>query len=137
MKKIKTTTPEQGRRLVQLGLGVDTADMLWLTTTPMIKHGSLLLPDPNKAPWTELVMDSQPNSRVGLYKKEYEPAWTMGALYDVIPDDQMVVLRRYKHGNIMAKYAPNIELWDRPDAMTLLYDLVCELLIKGIIKPTK
>ena len=80
------TTIEQSKKLVELGLSPDTADMFYSRRpTKKSKYG--------------VFPDFKPEGRLEVFTKVDLPCWSLGALLEVMPeiDNQLPSLRKYKN----------------------------------------
>ena len=112
------TTISQSRKLIELGLNPETADMVWVRYAAggyrlEVLHRELF----------ERIMETD------------IPAWSLSALLEVMPNEYQPLLRKeckwymdawYEYGNLIAGgcYKP----------LDAAYEMVCKMLERGLIE---
>lgn len=114
-----STTIEQSKHLLKLGLDPKTADCMWLVTSRARLH----------------VLDGEPISNYDRW--ENYPAWSLSALLEVISKVTCI-----SYLTIDTSYLIRCKdlgfLWQKDiaakDPITAAYEMVCWLLEQGLIK---
>lgn len=113
------TTISQSRKLIELGLDPNSADMVWTTANPDLPI-LLAYPIEDCNNWNDKI-----------------PAWSLSALLEVIPKETLPALE-YREGNkeweANVWIHHNIHCISHYDKMCAVYSMVCWLLEQGLIK---
>lgn len=80
MNKICTSI-EQFKKLIELGIDINTADMHYSTWT-ILNEGEYIL-SPNQGETIEELQED--------YGNQVIPAWSLSALFDILPDDTNII----------------------------------------------
>ena len=80
MNKICTSI-EQSKKLIELGIDINTADMHYSTWT-ILNEGEYIL-SPNQGETIEELQED--------YGNQVIPAWSLSALFDILPDDTNII----------------------------------------------
>lgn len=100
MNKICTSI-EQSKKLMELGIDVNTADMCW--SIFKTSWGDMI--------YTIVAYPMLPNQGKGIEKTyEYLPAWSLSALFDILPNDE-VTSTTVTRGGWNIEPAKYLDIW--------------------------
>jgi len=141
------TTIEQSKKLVELGLNPDTADMFY-SRRPTGKSEYSVFPD------------FKPEGRLEVFTKVDLPCWSLGALMDLLPpsiqtgegmqNQYEIDIRKYwgneenmyqiAYGNdrgLSEEWHDMINTGEKESLCDVAFDIICWLLENGYIKKEK
>ena len=141
---MRYTTPEQAKRLENLGIDIDTADMMYYQTPSNVtdpkngyaESGVLILHHTKFSQQKKWMQDAY-NGYSGPVPVYFNPCWSSDALIDIISkvcERLEIALRIDKNFNIFtdkAKWVTNKPFLDT------LVETVCKLIENGDIEPVK
>lgn len=118
------TTIEQSKKLVELGLDTNTADMWW--------QEGRVGPEPvigNYALHIQCMKDCDYRK---IHKTLISPAWSLGALLELMPESYQLTSNKDNKYQFMLINNPKPDWFDTP--FESVYNMVCWLLENGYIK---
>lgn len=121
------TSIEQGKRLLELGLNPETADMFYMPIMH-IDDGYCegFYPKPECYPYSE----------ISVNKELYLPAWSLTGLLELIPHTSQLVKDGGYYYEWSDMFSDDVDFrtkeYDNP--LDAAFDLVCALIGQGIIK---
>ena len=124
------TTIEQSKKLVELGLNLDTADMFWATELEIVVCAPYLT-------------KSDCETLIPSCEEPTIPCWSLGALIDIMPcvicnETGCAALRIHKDSiyHVFYKTSSRIgETWcSKVNLIDAVFQMVCWLLENGYIK---
>ena len=119
---IHYTTVEQSKKLVELGLNPDTADMFY-SRRPTGKSDYSIFPD------------FKSEGRLEVFTKVDLPCWSLGALLKLIPNYQLQT--QDKGVGILFGCRKELKIIEASTANEAVYNMVIWLLENGYIKTEK
>ena len=117
------TTIKQSKKLVELGLNPDTADMFY-SKRPTIKSEYSVFPD------------FKPEGRLEVFTKVDLPCWSLGALLELMPiiDDNSYSLSGTLNKGALCKHPCTSVMFQEESPLEAVYNMICWLLERNYIK---
>lgn len=107
------TSIEQSKKLIELGLNPETADAWWYRSTFGVIDGWDIKWDEESSEELTLCRRN-PSHEVAIVKREETPAWSVGALLDMMPE---VVIEK---DNVLEEYRINVLCQEQVKGGTIL-----------------
>ena len=130
MNKICTSL-EQSKKLIELGIDINTADMRYGYIAPYDYSDRMYDGGYDEIPYPKDFLKKNPNFSVNEYDAEL-PCWSLAALLDVLPYPHLE--QNYK-GKWCCKteYADTTYLWEADNPVDACYEMIIKLHEQNII----